>query len=113
MRGSPRTNKTSTFNGGLSFVFELLEAYPMWYSIHASQNEVLQAQIAHFAETGKVVEVSGKLMVGVPDVNGTRIEITSIEERSPTGSPRPDLIGGPVFCYIFRNRQKIQRGDLP
>ena len=91
------TIKTSTFNGGQSYVFELLGYYPMWYSINASQNETLKAQIEHFLQTGEVVEVSGKLMVGVPDVNGTRIEISSIEARSPSGMPRPDIVGGPVY----------------
>lgn len=90
------TIKKSTFNGGESYVFELFSQFPMWYSIDASQDESLQAQIVHFFETGETVEVSGKLMVGVPDVNGTRIEISSIEARGLTG-PRPDNLDRSVY----------------
>ncbi|MGD9093220.1 MAG: hypothetical protein PVF74_10245, partial [Anaerolineales bacterium] len=90
------TIKKSTFNGGESYVFELFSQFPMWYGIDSSQDESLQAQLEHFLETNEIVEVSGKLMVGVPDVNGTRIEISSIEARSYTG-PRPDNIDRAVY----------------
>jgi len=91
------TIKSSTFNDGQSYVFELLNYFPMWYSIHASQNETLQAEIERFLKTGDIVEVSGKLMVGVPDVNGSRIEINSIEVRSESGMPRPDYTDESVY----------------
>ena len=91
------TIKKSTFNDGQSYVFELLSQFPMWYSIDASQDESLQAQLEHFLETNETVEISGKLMVGVPDVNGTRIEISSIEARGVTGSPRPDNLDRSVY----------------
>lgn len=84
------TITTHTFNGGLSYVFVLNGKFPIWYSIQASQSPDLQAQIEHFQETGDIVEVSGKLLVGVPDVNGTRIEISSINPRSNAG-PIPDV----------------------
>ncbi|NOQ39152.1 MAG: hypothetical protein GQ562_02460, partial [Anaerolineales bacterium] len=90
------TITSSTFNMGLSYVFELDSYFPMWFSINASQNESLQAQIKHYFETGDKVEVSGNLMVGVPDVNGTRIEISSIEFLSMAG-PRPDVIDGSLY----------------
>jgi hypothetical protein len=73
------TIKSSTFNSGLSYVFELSGDYPMWYSIYASQDEALQAQIEGLRDTGAVVKVSGKLMVGIPDVNGVRIEVSRLE----------------------------------
>ena len=91
------TIKSSIFNDGQSYVFELLNYFPMWYSIHASQNETLQAQIERFLKNGEIVEVSGKLMVGVPDVNGTRIEISSIEVRTESGMPRPDYHDESVY----------------
>ena len=91
------TIKSSIFNDGQSYVFELLNYFPMWYSIHASQNENLQAQIERFLKNGKIVEVSGKLMVGVPDVNGTRIEINSIEVQTESGMPRPDFADESVY----------------
>jgi hypothetical protein len=83
------TITTHTFNGGLSYVFVLDGAFPVWYSVNASQDEALRAQIQHYQETGDVVELSGKLMIGVPDVNGSRIEVSSIQPRSMAG-PRPD-----------------------
>jgi hypothetical protein len=73
------TIKTHSFNGGLSYVFELAGDYPMWYSLHASKDETLQEQIAELSDRGAIIEVSGKLMVGVPDVNGSRIEAQYIE----------------------------------
>jgi hypothetical protein len=73
------TIKSSTFNSGLSYVFELSGDYPMWYSIYASQDETLQAQIESLRDTGAVVNLSGKLLVGIPDVNGTRIEVSQLE----------------------------------
>lgn len=87
------TITTHTFNGGLSYVFVLDGKFPMWYSIHASQSPDLQAQIEHFQKTGDIVEVSGKLLVGVPDVNGTRIEVSSIQPRSNAGLV-PDVTDG-------------------
>ncbi len=73
------TITASTFNMGTAYVFELLGRFPMWYGIDASQDESLQAQIESLRDTGAVVKVSGKLMVGIPDVNGTRIEVSELE----------------------------------
>jgi hypothetical protein len=95
------TIKSSTFNDGQSYVFELLNYFPIWYSIHASQNEILQAEIDRFLKTGDIVEISGELMVGVPDVNGTRIEISSIEVRTESGMPRPDF----AEVSVYENRE--------
>jgi hypothetical protein len=91
------TIKSATFNGGPSYVFELEGYFPMWYSINASQDQALRSQIEAFLQSGEVVEVSGTLMVGVPDVNGTRIEVSSIQARSETGMPRPDIVDGLVY----------------
>jgi hypothetical protein len=68
------TIKSHTFNGGDSSVFELPGDFPMWYSIRASQDPEMQTKIENVRDTGAIVEVSGKLLVGIPDVNGTRIE---------------------------------------
>jgi len=94
---------SSTFNGVPSNVFELSGEFPMWYSIHASQDKTLQAQIESLWGTGAVVKVSGKLMVGFPDVNGTRIEVSEIEvieagtEEQPTLDPFDPTADWPVF----------------
>lgn len=83
--------KSSTFNSATSFVFELDGTFPMWYSIHASQDQVLQAEIESLRDTGSVVRVSGRLMVGVPDVNGTRIEVSSLEVLEVGSLEQPEL----------------------
>jgi len=72
------TITSGTMQGGLSHVFELSGEYPMWYSIHSSDDPTLQAQIESLRDTGAVVKVSGKLLVGFPDVNGTRIEVSEL-----------------------------------
>ena len=78
-----------TFNGGLSYVFQLSGEVPMWYSLHASQDPAMQAQIEALRDTGAIVKVWGTLMVGVPDVNGTRIEPTQIEILKAGGEQGP------------------------
>ncbi|MCJ7660426.1 MAG: hypothetical protein MUO67_14860 [Anaerolineales bacterium] len=85
------TIKSQTFNNGPSHAFELAGEFPMWYSIHASQDEALQAQIEALQDTGAVVKVSGKLLVGIPDVNGTRIEVSQLEVlEGGTIKPEPE-----------------------
>lgn len=88
------TIKASTFNSGNSFVFELSGDFPIWYSIYASQDPSLQAEIARLRDTGALVQVSGKLLVGIPDVNGTRIEVTSLEVLAEGDQQQPELAEG-------------------
>jgi len=88
------TIKQHTFNGGDSSVFELSGDFPMWYSIHASQDQELQSQIEQIRDTGALVKVSGQLLVGIPDVNGTRIEVSSLEVIEPGTNPQPTYQAG-------------------
>jgi len=93
------TIKKTTFNDGESYVFEKAwQQFPMWYGIDASQDESLQFQLAHFFETGDRVQMSGLLMVGVPDVNGTRIEISSIKAR-------PGFMPSNFDSSVYENRE--------
>ena len=85
------TIQQHTFNGGDSSVFELSGDYPMWYSIHASQDAELQSQIEEVRNTGALVKVTGQLLVGVPDVNGTRIEVSDLEIIEPGAEPQPEV----------------------
>jgi hypothetical protein len=91
VKGWIGTIKSHTFNSVLSYVFELEGEFPMWYSIYASQDEGLKAQIEDFRDTGAIVMVSGKLMVGVPDVNGTRIEAFTLELIEAGSTPQSAL----------------------
>ncbi len=79
----------STFNSGDSYVFQLAGDFPMWYSIYASQDESLQAEIENQRDTGSIVSVDGRLIVGVPDVNGTRIEISHLTLLESGTIPQP------------------------
>ena len=63
----------------------------MWYSIYASQDESLQAQIESHRDTGAVVKVSGKLLIGFPDVNGTRIEVSELDVVDAGTEEQPAL----------------------
>lgn len=83
------TIKRYTFNGGDATIFELPGDFPMWYSIHASQDPNLQAQIKQLRDTGALVKVSGQLLVGIPDVNGTRIEVSNLEVIEPGKQKTP------------------------
>ena len=51
----------------------------MWYSICPSQDEALQAQVESLRDIGAIVQINPELMIGIPDVNGTRPEVTSLD----------------------------------
>jgi len=79
------------FNSGPAYGLELAGPVPMNYGIYASQDPALQAEIERLRDTGTLVQVSGRLLVGVPDVNSTRIEVSSLqilEEGSETQPTR-------------------------
>ena len=67
------------FNMGASYGFVLDAEVPMNYGIYASQDPSLQAEIERLRDTGTLVQVSGTLLVGFPDVNSTRIEVSSLQ----------------------------------
>jgi hypothetical protein len=105
------TITSGTMQGGLSHVFELSGEYPMWYSIHSSDDPTLQAQIESLRDTGAVIQVSGQLLVGIPDVNGTRIEpseLTVLEsgtQEQPTVEPFDPTADWAVFISDRYNYQ--------
>lgn len=73
------TIKGFNFNMGPAYGFVLDGDVPMHYGIYASQDPSLQAEIESLRDTGSLVQVSGKLLVGFPDVNSTRIEVSSLQ----------------------------------
>jgi hypothetical protein len=72
------TIKSSTFNGGQSFIFELAGPYAIWYSIHSNDEGILQ-KLTNLADSGTSVLVWGELLTGIPDVNGLRIQAAQID----------------------------------
>lgn len=70
---------TGSFNGGLSYIFVRNEGgYLIQYSIHSIDDQIL-SRLESLAETDALVRVSGVLMTGIPDVNGSRIQAESLE----------------------------------
>ncbi len=99
VEGWEGTITSSTFNSGISYIFELAGDYPMWYSLYASQDPALQELIESLRDTGAVIQVWGKLLTGVPDVNGTRIEASVLgvlEEGRQIPDPLPENVIDPA-----------------
>lgn len=67
-----------TFNGGASLIFVLTGDFPMQYSIQSVEDD-LQAQLEQALSQHAIIEVSGELMTGIPDVNGARITPEKIQ----------------------------------
>lgn len=79
----------STFNGGRSFVFTLDGMFPMQFSAHSGDSNLLDS-LAKEADCGSRVRLSGELLTGIPDVNGSRLQVSSLEVLEPgTGAPAP------------------------
>ena len=68
----------SVFNGGQSHVLTLQGAYPMQFSID-SNDPALKERISALSGSPTIVRVSGDLITGVPDINGSRIQVTTLE----------------------------------
>ncbi len=67
-----------TFNSGLSSVFVLDYRFPMWFSVD-SNDEAVRSEIESLRDSGTVVHLWGELLTGIPDVNGSRIQVERIE----------------------------------
>jgi hypothetical protein len=79
------------FNMGSTFGFILDSQVPMKYGIHASQDLALQAEIESLRDTGALVQISGTLLVGFPDVNSSRIEISALEILEEGSQTQPTI----------------------
>lgn len=58
--------------------FALAGPFHIQYGIHGA-DEGIQAQIESYRDSGQAVRISGQLIAGIPDWNGTQIIVTSIE----------------------------------
>jgi hypothetical protein len=79
--------KSTTFNGGQAYAFELSGNVPVWYGIASPDDQAIQDQIQALADSETIVKVWGDLLVGVNDVNATRIEPRMIDPPGPGGLP--------------------------
>ncbi|MBN2046456.1 MAG: hypothetical protein JW750_01335 [Anaerolineaceae bacterium] len=70
------------FNQGESIVFVLDGRFPMWFSVHSNDADVLN-QLLDLAAREAHVTLSGELMTGVPDANEARIQVSVV---TPSGS---------------------------
>ena len=68
----------SVFNGGQSHVLTLQGMYPMQFSVD-SNDPAIKERIIALSGTPSIVRVSGDLITGVPDINGSRIQVTTLE----------------------------------
>lgn len=91
------------FNMGPSFGFVLDAEVPMNYGIYASQDPSLQAEIERLRDTGSRVQISGRLLVGFPDVNSTRIEVSSLQvlEEGDQIQPTQDVFDPTADWEVF------------
>ncbi|MFN2281548.1 MAG: hypothetical protein ACK2TZ_06780 [Anaerolineales bacterium] len=83
------TIKGFNFNSGPASGLELTGPVAMTYGIYASQDPAIQAEIERLRDTGTLVQVSGKLLVGFPDVNSTRIEVSSLQVLEEGSAAQP------------------------
>jgi len=79
--------KSTTLNGEAAYAFELSGGVPVWYGIAANNDPDIQGQIEALADSDTLVNVWGDLLVGVQDVNRTRIEARMIDPPSPGALP--------------------------
>jgi hypothetical protein len=93
------------FNMGPAYGFILDGEVPIAYGIYASQDPTLQAEIENLRDTGAQVRVSGTLLVGFPDVNSTRIEVSSIEVLEEGSLPQPtqDSFDPTADWQVYKN----------
>jgi hypothetical protein len=81
------TIQRTTIDGKATYAFVLSDKVPMWYGISSPNDQTIQDQIEALADSDTLVNVWGDLLVGVDDVNGTRIEVTQIDPPAPGGLP--------------------------
>jgi len=85
---------SGTFNMGLSNVLVLAGRFPMWFSMD-SNDETMKSQLDSLRDTEAIIRVWGELMTGIPDVNGSRIQVARIEileEGSVVAPPATEIV---------------------
>lgn len=62
--------------------FVLSGRFPVWFGIQ-SEDPQIQEQINNLRDTSTSVTISGRLLAGVPDVNGVQIQVDKLETSEP------------------------------
>jgi len=89
---------SGTFNMGLSNVLVLAGRFPMWFSMD-SNDETMKSELDSLRDTEAIIQVWGELMTGIPDVNGSRIQVARIEileEGSVVAPPPTEIVLDPT-----------------
>ena len=113
------------FNGGVSKVFILKGLHPMQYSIDSVDADI-KNQLEAMAGSGVDIRVWGELLTGVPDVNGSRIQVTHMEVIGDMGRAKPtsditpidpktdwQTYSNPMFAYQIRYPENAALKELP
>ena len=77
--------------------FVLSGQFPVWFGLWSPDPDI-NSQIDTLRDTGAVIKVWGQIIAGVPDVNGTQIQVDRLEVISepPTPSPTPTPTPAPT-----------------
>ncbi len=69
------------FNGGLTETLVLTGPIPTRYGLAAldGPESEMAAQLQSLSDTGSIIRISGQLVTGVPDVNGSQLQVTELE----------------------------------
>ncbi len=125
VEGWEGTLTNGVFNGGASKVFILKGLYPMQYSID-SIDAAIKNQLESMAGGEVDIRVWGELLTGVPDVNGSRIQVTRMEVIGDTAKAKPiseaapfdsmadwQTYSNPLFAYQIRYPENATLEELP
>jgi len=77
------------FNSGLTESFVLTGPIPTRYGLTALDgiDSEIAAQLRSLRDTNSIIRVSGQLVTGVPDVNGSQLQVTEFEVVQEASSP--------------------------
>lgn len=77
------------FNSGLTESFVLTGPIPARYGLTALDgiDSEISAQLRNLRDTNSIIRVSGQLVTGVPDVNGSQLQVTEFNVVQETSSP--------------------------
>ena len=119
------TLTNGVFNGGVSKFFIKKGPYPMQYSIDSVDTDI-KNRLEAMAGGEVDLRVWGDLLTGVPDVNGSRIQVTRLDVIGDTAKAKPisqvtpfdpladwQTYSNPMFSYQIRYPENAVLEELP